>query len=105
VPDSEENHRFVLYVTSNSSRSQRAAENLRGVCAAALGDRFQIEVVDVLEQPEAAESALVIATPTVMRLFPPPIRRVIGDLSDFALAASALGLVGPETSPRLGAAR
>jgi len=103
VDDEEDTYRFVLFVTSSSPRSQRAAENLRGVCAAALGDRFEIEVVDVLERPDLAEAERVIATPTVLRLYPSPSRRVIGDLSDFTLAASALGLVDPAASITPGA--
>lgn len=87
---------FQIFVTGQSPRSQRAVENLRSLCAATLGDGFAIEVVDVLERPDLAEHERIIATPTVLRRDPPPPRRVIGDLSDYELAASALGLVGPQ---------
>lgn len=79
-------------MTGDSPRSQRAADNLRNLCMVALGDAFEIEVIDVSERPELAESERIIATPTVLRLSPPPLRRVVGDLSDFELASSALGL-------------
>jgi hypothetical protein len=51
-----------------------------------------VEVVDVLSEPERAEADRIMATPTVLRLSPDPVCRVIGDLSDFALAGAALGL-------------
>ena len=89
-------------MTGQSLRSQRAVANLRSLCAAALGDDFEIDVVDVREQPESAEENRIIATPTVLRLSPPPRRRVIGDLSDFDLAATALGLQDPTPAQRGG---
>lgn len=95
MAQTNDRYSFRLFVAGESLRSQRAAANLRSLCAAALGDGFEIEVVDVLERPELAESERIIATPTVLRLFPPPARRVVGDLSDFELAAAALGLVHP----------
>ena len=89
---------FRLFVTGDSLSSQRAIANLRGLCAAALGEGFEMDVIDVLQRPELAEQERVIATPTVLRLSPPPPRRAIGDLSDFDLAAVALGLAHPQAS-------
>lgn len=102
MPETQDSYSFRLFVTGASPRSQQAAANLRSLCAAALQHRFQIDVVDVLERPELAEEERIIATPTVLRLSPPPCRRVIGDLSDFDLAAAALGLVHPEAPTRPG---
>jgi circadian clock protein KaiB len=102
VPDTEHSYSFRLFVTGESLRSQRAAANLRSLCAAALGDGFEIDVVDVWERPELAEEERIIATPTVLRLSPPPARRVVGDLSDFDLAAAALGLVHPMAATKPG---
>lgn len=84
---------FRIFVAGDSLRSQRAVEDLRGLCKARVGDAAEIDVVDVLVQPQRAEEDRVMATPTVLRLSPPPARRVIGDLADFALAAAALGLM------------
>ena len=93
---------FRIFVTGDSSRSQRAVENLRELCGTVLEGDAQIEVVDVLSSPERAEAERVLATPTVLRLAPPPHRRVIGDLADFALAAAALGLPRPGLLPGAG---
>jgi circadian clock protein KaiB len=90
--ESKEIYAFRIFVTGESLRSQRAIDNLRGLCAAVVGGAADIEVVDVLISPERAEQEKVIATPTVLRLSPAPARRVIGDLADFHLAAAALGL-------------
>ena len=102
MADAQDSYSFRIYVAGESARSQHAVANLRSLCAAALGDGFEIEVVDVLERPDLAESERIIATPTVLRLSPPPSRRVIGDLSDFELAAAALGLVHPRAPTKPG---
>ena len=83
---------FQIFVVGDSRRSEAAVDNLRELCAGALGGEAEIEVVDVLLNPERAEEQRILATPTVLRVSPPPTRRVIGDLTDFALAAKALGL-------------
>ena len=77
-------NRYVLrlYVTGNTTRSERAINNLRRLCADVLRNGCEVEVVDVLEQPELAEVDRVLATPTVIRRVPAPERRVVGDLSD-----------------------
>jgi circadian clock protein KaiB len=87
-----ESYVFRIFVAGESLRSQRAVGNLLALCAATVGDAADIEVVDVLSEPERAEADRIMATPTVLRLSPDPVCRVIGDLSDFALAGAALGL-------------
>jgi circadian clock protein KaiB len=94
----DDTYLFRIYVAGQSLRSQRAVANLRTLCQAALVDQFSVEVIDVLDDPDRAELDRVIATPTVIRLTPPPIRRVIGDLSDHVVAARALGLEEPNNS-------
>lgn len=71
-----------LYVTGRTPRSQAAIANLRRICDAELDGRFELVVIDVLERPQLAEDEKILATPTVIKELPPPIRRVIGDLSD-----------------------
>ena len=83
---------FKLYVTGDTTLSQEAETNLRALCNDRLDGRYEIEIVDVLERPDVAEEELIIATPTVVRLAPPPRLRVIGDLSDREQAADAFGL-------------
>jgi circadian clock protein KaiB len=83
---------FRLYVAEQTERSQAALVNLRHLCESRLSGRYELEVVDVVDRPDLAESARILATPTVIRIAPSPIRRVIGDLSDHDRAAAALGL-------------
>jgi circadian clock protein KaiB len=71
-----------LYVTGSTPRSARAIENLRRVCEKHLFGRYDLEVIDIYQRPEAAREFQVIAVPTLVRLLPEPLRRVIGDLSD-----------------------
>ncbi|MBS42010.1 MAG: circadian clock protein KaiB [Nocardioides sp.] len=89
-------HLFRLFVAGASPRSFRAQQSLEALVAAALPDeREVIEVIDVLERPDLAEEAGVVATPLVVRERPLPTRRVVGDLSDPFRLADALGLDRP----------
>lgn len=81
-----------LYVSGRSDLSERAAANARSFCATELGDGYQLEIVDVIAQPHVAEQDGVVTTPTLVRCSPSPQRRLIGDLSDRARVAGALGL-------------
>jgi len=72
---------LALFITGQSARSQRAVANLRSLCDL-LGENCELTVIDVLERPQAAEDERILATPTVIRRRPLPLRRVIGDLSD-----------------------
>jgi circadian clock protein KaiB len=72
---------LTLFITGRSVRSQRAVANLRSVCDA-LGAACELTVIDVLERPQVAEDERILATPTVIRRRPLPLRRVIGDMSD-----------------------
>ncbi len=71
-----------LYVTGQTPKSERAIANLRRICEEDLGGRYEMAVVDVLERPQLAEDEKILATPTLIKVLPPPLRRVIGDLSD-----------------------
>lgn len=71
-----------LYVTGETPRSKRAIANLRRICEDELTSQYELVVVDVLERPQLAEDEKILATPTVVKELPSPIRRVIGDLSD-----------------------
>jgi circadian clock protein KaiB len=71
-----------LYVTGSSARAERAVANLRRICEQELSDQYQLMVIDVLQQPQLAEDEKILATPTLIKELPPPLRRVIGDLSD-----------------------
>ena len=71
-----------LYVTGQTPKSERAIANLRRICEEDLGSRYEMAVIDVLERPQLAENEKILATPTLIKVLPPPLRRVIGDLSD-----------------------
>lgn len=82
-----------LYVAGNTARSERAIASLKRLCERELGGQYRVEVVDVLQDPSAAEREKVLATPTVIKELPPPVRRVIGDLSQAEQVLVGLDLV------------
>ncbi|MDQ6948848.1 MAG: circadian clock KaiB family protein [Actinomycetota bacterium] len=98
VTPPEDGYSFRIYVTGDTVRSQRTIAALRAMCDANLAGRYALEIIDVADQPQLTEEAGIIATPTVVRLAPPPTLRVIGDLSDYSLAARALGLPQEQAS-------
>jgi circadian clock protein KaiB len=73
---------LTLYVTGTSPRTKIAIDNLNRICMQELEGRYELEIVDVLEHPQRAEDEKILATPTLIKQLPPPLRRVIGDLSD-----------------------
>lgn len=74
--------RLRLYITGRTPQSQRAIENLRSICEAELDGGYDVEVIDVLEHPSLAEHEKILATPTLVKRLPEPVRKIIGDLSD-----------------------
>jgi circadian clock protein KaiB len=78
--------RYVLrlFVAGMTPRSRRAIENLRRICDGSLSGRVDLETIDIYQQPHLAEVHQVVAAPTLLRLEPLPVRRLIGDLSDEA---------------------
>lgn len=74
--------RLKLYITGETSRTRTAIRNLERICEEELSGRYEIVVIDVLKHPQLAENERILATPTVIRELPLPVRRVIGDLSD-----------------------
>ena len=77
-----EKHRLRLYITGQTQRSRNAIRNLRTICEKELGGKYEMEIIDVLERPQLAEDEKILATPTLIKNLPPPLRRIIGDLSD-----------------------
>lgn len=75
--------RYVLrlYVTGMTPRSTRAIENVRAVCEAHLQGRYELEVINIYQQPTLAKGDQIIAAPTLIKQLPLPLRRVIGDMS------------------------
>ena len=81
-----------LYVTGTTLRSTRAIANLREVCDEHLSDRYELEVVDVYQQPELAAREQLVAVPTLVKRLPLPLRRLVGDLSDRQRVLAGLDL-------------
>jgi len=71
-----------LYVVGSTPQSTRAIENVKALCERHLKDRYELTVVDLFQQPEQAKHGQVIAAPTLVKQLPPPLRRLIGDLSN-----------------------
>jgi len=81
-----------LYVTGQTTRSLHAVANLRRICELHLAGSYELVLIDVLAQPDVAEAARILATPTTIRAAPLPAYRVIGDLSETSKVIMALGL-------------
>lgn len=84
-----------LFVSGATLRSSNAIANLKAICERELADRYQLEVIDVYQQPELARAEELVAVPTLIKTLPLPIRRLIGDLSDEEKV-----LVGLDLRPR-----
>lgn len=84
LPATETLQTFVLrlYVTGTTPRSLRAIENLRQILASQEAGLFDLQVIDIYQDPQAASEHQIIAAPTLVKLSPEPVRRIIGDLSD-----------------------
>lgn len=71
-----------LYVTGSSLRSLRAVYNLKKICEEYLPDDYDLEVIDIYENPAAARAEQIIAAPTLVKKLPMPIRKFVGDMSN-----------------------
>jgi circadian clock protein KaiB len=83
-------YRLALFISGATTRSLRAVANLHRFCDAELRGQYELEVVDLYQSPERAKAFHVIATPTLLRLDPQPIRCAVGDLSDIATLRSTM---------------
>ena len=71
-----------LYVAGNTPNSMRALKTLRNILETEFRGVYALKVIDVLKNPQLAEEDKILATPTLAKILPPPVRRIIGDLSD-----------------------
>ena len=87
--------RYVLrlYVTGMTPRSARAVTNLRTICDEYLAGRYDLEVVDIYQQPVLTKGEQIIAAPTLIKKLPLPMRRIIGDMSNREHVLLGLDLV------------
>ena len=82
APGDSPHYQLRLFITGSTPRSTRAIENLRKICEENLDGRYELEVIDVYERPETTRDLQIVATPTLVKVLPEPLRRIIGDLSD-----------------------
>jgi len=71
-----------LYVAGRSPKSVAAITNIKQICEENLQGRYELEVIDLYQQPQLAQDEQIIAVPTLIRKLPPPLRRIIGDMSN-----------------------
>lgn len=83
-----------LYITGKTPKSERAIANLKKICESELEGLYELQIIDVLESPQLAEDEKILATPTLIKDLPPPLKRIIGDLSN-----SEKVLLGLDLSP------
>ena len=81
-----------LFITGASPNSSRAIANLKEVCEKHLKGNYELEIIDVYQQPLIAQSEQVIALPMLIKMSPSPVRRLIGDMSDTEKVLRGLGL-------------
>lgn len=84
-----------LYVAGATPRSRRAIASLTEICEQQLHGRYALEVIDIYQRPQLAAEEQIVAAPTLVRLLPEPVARVVGDLSDETRV-----LVGLDLRPR-----
>ena len=80
--DSEEKWELRLYIAGQTPKSVLALKNINRYCRENLEGKYSIEVIDLLKNPQLAEGDQIFAIPTLVRKFPEPIRKIIGDLSN-----------------------
>ncbi len=92
-------YRLRLFVTGSTPRSTRAIANMRRICEDNLKGQYSLEVIDVYEDPEATKAMQIVATPTLVKMLPEPLRRIIGDLSDEERVFAGLDIAPVKPAP------
>lgn len=94
--ENKESYFLRLFVTGASPNSTRAISNIKTICEQSLGNKYELEIIDIYQQPLMAETEQIVALPLLIKKFPLPERRLIGDLSDTKKVLKGLGLINPE---------
>jgi len=94
-----ERYKLRLFVTGSTPRSTKAIQNMHRICEENLKGRYDLEVVDVYLDPDTTREMQIIATPTLVKILPEPLRRIIGDLSDRERVLAGLNLEPLRTAP------
>jgi circadian clock protein KaiB len=82
-----------LYVTGLTPRSQDALKNLKRILSEDYKGAYSLKVIDVIKRPKLAEDDKILATPTLIKILPPPVARIVGDLSNREKVLLGLDLV------------
>ena len=78
----KERYKLCLYVAGETQKSRKAIENLQKYCEEHLEDNYSIEMIDLKEHPHLAEGSQIVATPTLIKKLPGPMRILVGDLTN-----------------------
>ena len=89
------NYVLELYITGATPNSTRAVRNIKALCEEFLAGRYELQIIDIYQQPERAQLEQLIAAPTLVKRRPGLVRRLVGDLSDRRRVLVALGLEAP----------
>ena len=92
-PQTAETYKLRLFITGTTPRSTRSVLNIRSICQQFLLGRYDLEIVDIYQQPSLAREHQIIAAPTLIKEFPLPLRTLVGDFSDRERVLSELGLI------------
>jgi circadian clock protein KaiB len=91
-----ERYVLTLYITGATPQSTQAIIRIKEICEQHLQGRYELEVVDIYQQPELARDAQLLAAPTLIKKLPPPLRRLVGNLTDLQRV-----LVGLDLQPKV----
>ena len=81
-----------LYIAGRTAQTEQAISSSKEICEKDLASAYELAVIDVLERPQLAENQKILVTPTLVKELPPPLRRVVGDLSDRERVLAGLDL-------------
>ncbi len=92
IPATTDNIKYYLclYITGATPQSVLAVNNIKHICETYLSDLYDLEIIDVYQQPQLATSEQIIAAPTLVRKFPLPVKKLIGDMSDIDIVLRGL---------------
>jgi circadian clock protein KaiB len=88
-----------LFVSGLSARSRRAIDNIKRLCEAHLAGRYELQIIDIYQQPELAKDQQLIAAPTLVKKLPLPVRKLVGDMHDPARVLVMLGVTATDEGP------
>jgi len=86
-------NKFRLFITGRTPKYEETVKNLKKALDEEFDGQYFLEIISVIESPRLAESNMIFATPTLIKVYPPPVRRIIGDFSNKELVLSGLDLV------------